>query len=405
MPSESERVSFLLFRQKKKILVPLSEHFFVVGEKGETVRLSQSFSLFKFLAMTTDGLSAISRLLMAGYRLTSDGCQRCGGPMMQEGPQPRVGGTASASASSTLINSSPPSRSVCARCDAGQLRSVLNRLSTAATANGVHEDEEEVESESKSDEDEDGICGVDAAFSRLATAGAARQPAQPPRPRRRANPPAAAAVAASDPDLPPSDREPSAAMGDLLLKGWTMLGEACPACGGTTPLMRKRGGGLNEGRTYCVKCRAWVRYQAEGEEEEEEEYEEDEAVPAAGAARAPAAAAAAAAPCPSPASTTSAGPLRRTSAAATAVSEAEDSALVEARQALVEALRDATLALRQRRGGSVVVGGGNGGGDGGNGGGDGGSETDGARASAARLVGECARALAAVRAALGAARA
>lgn len=197
----------------------------------------------------------------------------------------------------------------------------------------------------------------------------------------------------ADPDLPGPDREPSAAMGDLLLKGWTMLGEACPACGGTTPLMRKRGGGAwanNEGETYCVKCRAWVRYQEEGEEEasEESEGEEEAAAAAAPPARRPAA--------PTSTSAAAAAPAAAAASSAAAVSEAEDSALVDARQALVEALRDATLALRQQRRG------GRGGGEESSGGGGGDNETNSCRASAARLVGECARALAAVRAALGA---
>lgn len=161
-----------------------------------------------------------------------------------------------------------------------------------------------------------------------------------------------------------------------------MLGEACPACGGATPLMRKRWGGAgvvaNAGETYCVKCRAWVRYQEEGEggeegEEEESEEEEEEAV----AARAPAAAAAAAPP------------AARRSYPTSSVSEAEDSALVDARQALVEALRDATLALRGQQENSNNENSS-----------DSGSSSC-RRASAARLVAECARALAAVRAALG----
>ena len=214
--------------------------------------------------MTSDsGLSAISRMLMAGYRLTSDGCPGCGGPMMQEAPPQRAAGlswTSAASASSIDASSSPPSRLVCARCDAGQLRGVLNQPSAMPLANGVHGGEGDSASESDEDEGGDGIGGeVDAALSRLA---APPHPARPrPRPRRanRPPPPPPAAAAASDPDLPGPDREPSSAMGDLLLKGWTMLGEACPACGGSTPLMRKRGGGANAGETYCVKCRAWVR--------------------------------------------------------------------------------------------------------------------------------------------------
>ena len=331
--------------------------------------------------------------------------------MMQEAPQragalPLSTSAASTTAASTTARiDAPSSRLVCARCDAGQLRSVLNQPSAMPRANGAHRgDEEDSASASASDEDDDGICGVDAAFSRLAASAA--QPARPP--PRRANPPppppsAAATASASDPDLPGPEREPSAAMGDLLLKGWTMLGEACPACGGTTPLMRKRGGfggrgggGVNEGETYCVKCRAWVRYQEEGEEgaaaadsepESESEEGEEAAVAAAPPARRPARA-----------------PTSAAAAAASAVSEAEDAALVDARQALVEALRDATLALRRRRGG---------GGGGGERGGGGGRESSGGtinetssdsscRASAARLVGECARALAVVRAALGA---
>ena len=399
LSTHSLSLSLRLVRKKK-----ITERLFVFS-----ISSSSRFSL-----MTSDsGLSAISRLLMAGYRLTSDGCPGCGGPMMQEAP-PQRSSLSTSTASTTLIDapssSSSSSRLVCARCDAGQLRSVLNQASTMARSNGVHRYGDEGEGDSASDEDDDdGICGVDAAFSRLATASAAAH--QPARPPRRANPPAPSAAptataTASDPDLPGADREPSAAMGDLLLKGWTMLGEACPACGGTTPLMRKRGGGVNGGETYCVKCRAWVRYQEEGEEEGEEEFEEEEeeaAAPAAPARARPAAAAAAAAP---PAGRPAA--VASAASASASVSEAEDSALVDARQALVEALRDATQALRrqQRRGAAA-------GGAGGAGGGGTREEESGSshetsindnscRASAARLVGECARALAAVRAALGA---
>ena len=306
----------------------------------------------------------------------------------------------SAPPSLTPASSSPPPtarRLVCARCDAAQLRGVLNQTSAAVprAANEVHM-RNEGDSESESDEDDK-------------TAAPSSQPARP-RPRRSNPPPPAAATAASafDPDLPGADREPSAAMGDLLLKGWTMLGEACPACGGSTPLMRKRGGSgsNNAGETYCVRCRAWVRYQEEGEvEEEEEESEEEEeaaAVAAAPAATervpAPAAAAAAASAAPPPPRRP---PASASASAAASISELEDSALVDARLALVEALRDATLALR--RGGSGSGSGGrHGREEGGGTGNENSSDSSSCRASAARLVGECARALAAVRAALGA---
>lgn len=56
--------------------------------------------------------------------------------------------------------------------------------------------------------------------------------------------------------------EVSASLGDLLLRGWAMLGDACPRCE-STPLMREPAGGGGGGgggarRMYCVRCRAWA---------------------------------------------------------------------------------------------------------------------------------------------------
>jgi uncharacterized Zn finger protein (UPF0148 family) len=54
--------------------------------------------------------------------------------------------------------------------------------------------------------------------------------------------------------LPPPTRDPSSAMGDLLLAGWTMLADTCPACA-RMPLMRDKRCGRGD---YCCACRAFA---------------------------------------------------------------------------------------------------------------------------------------------------
>ena len=47
-------------------------------------------------------------------------------------------------------------------------------------------------------------------------------------------------------------RNASKRLGDLLLYGWTMLGEACPSPNCNCPLMRSP-----DGQKYCVNCEMW----------------------------------------------------------------------------------------------------------------------------------------------------
>ena len=49
------------------------------------------------------------------------------------------------------------------------------------------------------------------------------------------------------PVLSNSDVDPSQALADKMLEGWTLLAEHCPRC--ATPLVRSR-----QGRMYCVSC-------------------------------------------------------------------------------------------------------------------------------------------------------
>ena len=48
-------------------------------------------------------------------------------------------------------------------------------------------------------------------------------------------------------------RNASKRLGDLLLYGWTMLGEACPSPNCNCPLMRSP-----DGQKYCVNCESWI---------------------------------------------------------------------------------------------------------------------------------------------------
>ena len=42
-------------------------------------------------------------------------------------------------------------------------------------------------------------------------------------------------------------------LGELLLRGWTMLSDCCPLSNCQYPLMRSP-----DGQNYCVKCEAWI---------------------------------------------------------------------------------------------------------------------------------------------------
>ena len=78
------------------------------------------------------------------------------------------------------------------------------------------------------------------------------------------------------PPLPPPDREPSSAMGDLLLGGWTMLADTCGGCG-RMPLMRDKRGGRGD---YCCECRAFVQPAAADQPAGQQQEKEEDAAPA-----------------------------------------------------------------------------------------------------------------------------
>ena len=78
------------------------------------------------------------------------------------------------------------------------------------------------------------------------------------------------------PPLPPPDREPSSAMGDLLLGGWTMLADTCGVCG-RMPLMRDKRGGRGD---YCCQCRAFVQPAAADQPAVQQQEDEEDAAPA-----------------------------------------------------------------------------------------------------------------------------
>ena len=281
-------------------------------------------------------LSTISNRLLSGWRLTTAGCDACGSPLLQ--PPAAQGG--------------PPA---CVACAERRAEQRANGEATPSPPTPCREPVRDIKIEVADPMTTD-------------TDGAANGTPPPPRTA------VAALAALQAPTLPPADRptqvqDASGAMGDLLLRGWAMLGDCCPACA-TTPLMRSR-----DGRRYCVACRLFVV--DEGEEGVGGGGQRGagvrgpappEPAPAAATPPLPPSAARAAPPAPVPAA------IPPPPRAAAPTSSAKADALAEAEAVLVSALREATAALEAARAAS----------------------NPGGAAALACLVGDCARALKAV---------